>query len=176
MGSWLTGPVQSLSRPAAIAGDTGAPDGAVRYALASAHAGTDAYLGAVEALCGARLLFPVVDSGRVGAGHPEPDRRAELAAVLTTSASGSTGVLGFTGLDSLKAFDPAARPVPCTLDELAATALETGSVAVVIDLHGPVPLAVEEPLLSELAAGHRLVKTSTGWGWLFVEAAIRANP
>ena len=43
-----------------------------------------------------------------------------------TSASGASGVLAFTGLDALRAFDPMARPVPCTLDDVAATAVETG--------------------------------------------------
>lgn len=166
----------SLRAPgAAYAGDRGEPDEAVRSALARADAGTEAYLAAVAAACGARLLLPIVATEDDGGSGPDPDRQAELAAVLTTSASGATGVLAFTGLDALQAFDASARPVPCTLDEVAATALETRSAAVVLDLHGPYRLVIEEPLLSRLAAGERLVRTDEGWGWLSLRPASGAG-
>lgn len=157
----------SLRAPgAAYAGDRGEPDEAVRAALARADEDADSYLAAVAAACGARLLLPIVATGDEGGNAPDPDRHAELAAVLMTSVSGATAVLAFTGLDALQAFDRAARPVLCTLDEVAATAIETRSAAVVLDLHGPHRLVIEEPLLSRLAAGERLVRTREGWGWL----------
>ena len=140
----------------------------VRSALADATlGGRDDYLGAVAALCGARLLLPVVAQGDDSGGGPDPSRHAEVVAVLMTSASGATGLVAFTGLDALRRFHAVARPVPCTLDELAASAQESGAQAVVIDVAGPHPLAVESELLGQLAAGRRLVRTGEGWGWLF---------
>ncbi|MFZ1412859.1 MAG: SseB family protein, partial [Micropruina sp.] len=126
------------------------------------------YLTAVATLCGARLLLPIVASGDEHASlGPDPDRHAEMAAVLLTGASGETAVLAFTGLDSLQHFDRAARPVPCTLDDVAASAVQLGASAVLIDHAGPSSLVIEQPLLAELAQGRRLVRTDSGWGWLF---------
>ena len=165
---WLAGGVRRLADPnAAWAGDHGAPDADVRAALSRAAAGDQSeYLTAVAVLCGARLLLPVVAEGDEGADGPDPDRHAELAAVLMTSASGRRGVLAFTGADSLRAFDPQARPVPCTLDTVAATAKELGAAAIVFDVAGPHALIIEAPLIAPLAAGHRLVALEDGWGWL----------
>jgi hypothetical protein len=41
--------------------------------------------------------------------------------------------------------------VPCTLDDVAATAVETGSTAVLVDLPGPHPVVIERELIDELA-------------------------
>ena len=159
-----------LGQPkAAYAGDTGEPDTAVRRALGRAAVAQDPtdYLRAVAALCETRLLLPIVATGDGGPDR-DPDRRAEMAAVLLTSAGGATGVLAFTGLDSISAWDPGARPVPCTLDELAATAVETGSATVVVDIAGPSPLVIGRDLVAELAQERRLVELADGgWGWMF---------
>lgn len=155
--------MKTLANPgAAFAGDRGDPDPEVRRTLADTST-ADAYARAVASLCGTRLLMPVVAAGKEHPGDP-----AELAAVMLTSPSGQTALLAFTGLDSLVTWDPAARPVPCTLDEAAATALETGSVALLVDVAGPARLVIEGQLLTELAAGHRLVELEDGgFGWLF---------
>jgi hypothetical protein len=162
--------VKTLGQPnAAWAGDHGQPDPVVRAALAAAaDLNQERYLTAVATLCAARLLLPVVATGEEGkAGEgPDPDRHAEMAAVLLTAASGEIAVLAFTGLDSLHHLDRAARPVPCTLDEVAATAVEMGATAVVIDRAGPASLVIDGLLLAELAQGRRLVRTAEGWGWL----------
>jgi hypothetical protein len=142
----------------AFAGDRGEADPVVRRALAAAGGGTDPYLGAVAALGGARLLLPIA-----------PDADGDLSAVRTTSADGRTGLLVFTGQDALRAWQPAARPVPCTLDDVAATAVETGADAIVVDLAGPATLVIEAGLIAELAQGRRLVRLDDGgFGWLSV--------
>lgn len=163
--------MKTLGQPnAAWAGDRGEPDPQVRAALSAAAkaSGADDYLAAVAALCAARLLLPIVADGDEGGDGPDPDRHAEMAAVLMTSASGASGVLAFTGLDALQAFDPKARPVPCTLDEVAATAAEVGASAIVVDVAGPHVLVIEGDLIGQLAAGRRLVRMQDGWGWLSV--------
>ena len=170
---WLAGGVRTLGQPnAAWAGDRGEPDEHVRAMLATAAGSGDQdnYLSAVAALCGARLLLPVVADGDESSDGPDPDRHAELAAVLMTSAAGRSGVLAFTGADSLRAFDPRARPVPCTLDTVAATAQEVGAAALVIDVAGPYSLVIEAPLIDSFAAGNRLIALNDGWGWLSARA------
>lgn len=140
----------------AFAGDHGDPDPQVRAALAAVADDPVGYLRAVAALCGARLLLPIA---------PDPD--GDLSAVQVRAADGGIGLLAFTGLDALSAWNPAARPVPCTLDEVAATALETTARAIVIDLAGPSRLVIEAGLISELAQGRRLVELDDGgFGWL----------
>ncbi|MFT4294988.1 MAG: SseB family protein [Micropruina sp.] len=155
---------------AAWAGDRGEPDADVRAALATASGSADpeAYLAAVAALCGARLLLPIVADGDESGDGPDPDRHAEMSAVMMTSASGASGVLAFTGTDALRAFDPMARPVLCTLDEVAAAAVEAGADAVVVDVAGPHLLTIEGELIQPLATGNRLMRLSDGWGWLSV--------
>ncbi|MEA4945496.1 MAG: SseB family protein [Propionicimonas sp.] len=154
--------MKTLANPgAAFAGDRGDPDPAVRARLADAGE-AESYPRAVAALCGTRLLLPVVATGKEQPGEP-----AELAAVMMTSTTGRTGLLVFTGLDALLAWNPQARPVPCTLDEVAATAVETGSAAILVDLAGPHPLVIDQELIGDLAAGRRLVELDDGgFGWL----------
>jgi hypothetical protein len=152
--------VKPLGPAASVwAGDAGRPDPQLRAALA-ASTEPEGYARAVAALCLARLLLPIA---------PDPD--GDLSAVSVTAPDGRTGLLAFTGLDSLVEWRADARPVPCTLDDVAATAVETGAVAVVVDLAGPVPLVIEEALVAELAAGRRLVELPDGgFGWLFADA------
>ncbi len=65
---------------------------------------------------------------------------------------GRPAVLAFTGLDTLARWRPAARPVPAEADRVWRAAVADGC-AVVIDVAGPVPLAVEGTRLAALAAG-----------------------
>ncbi|MGV8910428.1 MAG: SseB family protein [Propionicimonas sp.] len=160
--------MSSLGQPsAAYAGDRGEPDPLVRGLLAAAGNSRDDYLRAVAALCTARFLLPIVALGDAGDG-PDPDRHAEVRAALLTTPDGTSGLPVFTGLDALLAWKPEARPVPCRLDEVAATAVEAGAAAVLVDVAGPAPLVIEAGLVGELAGGRRLVELEGGrWGWLY---------
>lgn len=110
--------------------------------------------------------MPIVAHGDEGGDGPDPDRQAEMAAVSIQAGDGRRALLAFTGLDAVLAWEPAARPVPGTLDELAATVAEAGAEALLVDVAGPVPMVVEAPLLTELAQGHRLWEIGPGeFGW-----------
>ncbi|WP_072041920.1 SseB family protein [Nigerium massiliense] len=166
--------MKSLFSPnASFAHDRGEPDPALRATLAQAYSGGhEPYLRAVAELCTSRLLLPIVATGDDGGSGPDPDRQAEMAAVMVQAADGSRGIVAFTGLDALTDWNPDARPVPCTLDDVAATAEETGSRVVLIDLQGPHSLVIEHALVTELAQGHRLVEVSAGeFGWMVPNAA-----
>ncbi len=89
-----------------------------------------------------------------------------MAVVMLRTTDGRQALLAFTGLDALQTWQPAARPVPVTLDRAAATARTEGANAVLVDCAGPAPLVIEGEVLAALAAGHRLVETADGgFGW-----------
>ena len=62
------------------------------------------------------------------------------------------GLLAFTGLDSLHAWDPAARPVPVSGSMAASAALDDDATALVIDVCGPVRHVVQGADLAGLAS------------------------
>ena len=149
--------------------DTGAPDPQVRQALA-ASADRQGYLRAVAALGGSRLLMPIVASGDETMEH-DPERHAEMAAVSITHPDLGRALLGFTGLDAMQAWDRQARPVPCTLDDLAATVSQAEARVLLIDPAGPFPLVIEADLVAQLAAGRRLVALADGgFGWMYLDS------
>jgi len=162
----------TLAQPnAAFIGDRGEADPTVRAAIA--EAGTDlptSYLRAVAALCGSRLLMPVVATGDDSADGPDPDRHSDLAAVSIQAPDGRKALLAFTGMDALVGWEPRARPVPATLDDIAATVMETRDDALLVDPAGPVPFVIEGDLIVQLAQGRRLVELADGgFGWAFLD-------
>lgn len=149
-----------------FAGDEGAADPAIAsalaaYAVAQGAARSAAYVAALVALQGSRLLVPVVtllgevEHDEAGLAH---DKSSDMAAVLLTGADGRLALLAFTSLESLRLWDAGARPVPVTAQTAARSAVQEEAAALVVDVAGPTPLVVEGDDLSGLAAGWRL-----GW-------------
>ena len=166
--------VGTLHQPSsAFIGDRGDADPAVRAVIAQADSDLPtSYLRAVAALCGARLLLPVVASGDDSMEGPDPDRHADLAAVSLAAGDGRRALLAFTGMDALVAWEPRARPVPATLDDVAATVVETGDGALLVDAAGPVPFLIGDDIIAQLAQGRRLVELADGgFGWAFLDTS-----
>lgn len=157
--------------PSPFPGDDGAAAEQVRQALAATadDPAPTTYFRAVAALCAARLLVPVVATatrlGETVDGFTS-DKEAEMSVVMLQAADGRRALLAFTGLDSLQQWRADARPVPVTIDLAAKTAASEGVAAVLIDVAGPQPLAIDGEVLTQLAAGHRLIETSADvFGW-----------
>jgi hypothetical protein len=152
-------------------GDDGQASARTRARLAEVvgSANPAAYLSAIVALCEDRVLVPVVATAtRVGTtvGGLTSDKEAEMSVVMLQAADGRRAMLAFTGLDSLQSWESGARPVPITIDRAAQTALAEGVAAILIDVAGPYPLALDGEVLNQLAAGHRLVELAEGeFGW-----------
>lgn len=164
--------------PSPFPGDDGTAYPGVRAALAAfaRSSARDDYLRAVAALCGDRLLVPVVATAtRLGAtvGGLASDKEAEMAVVMMQRPDGGKALLGFTGLDSLQAWDPRARPVPVTLDKVAETAVSEDAVAVLVDVAGPHSLVLEGEVLAALGEGRRLVDLGDGFGWAMAQRQER---
>lgn len=154
--------------------DGTAPEG-IRDLLTAGSTNAMAYLRAVAALCGSRVLLGIMASGdNLHPDGPDPNRHAEMAAVLLQRElpDGSTdrALPVFTGVDSLQAWQADARPIPATLDRAAEAAVNADASTLIVDVAGPATLMIEQPVLGELARGRRLVALEDGgYGWLQVE-------
>ena len=115
-----------------------------------------------------RLLVPVVAvAGQVeyddrGLAH---DKTSDMATVLMRGADGRTALLAFTGTESLRRWQPDARPVPVSVTTAAAAAVQDEADALVVDVAGPVLFVVQGTDLDELARGSILVQVSGRYGW-----------
>lgn len=152
--------------------DDGAADPALTAALERHASGAAPYPEVLAALAGARLLVPVVallGEAEVGDDGLARDKSSDMAAVLLTGADGRTALLAFTSTDSLTTWDAAARPVPVAASLAAATAVQEGAAALVVDLAGPRRFVVEGDDLHRIASGWRPVRLDDGgWAWLGV--------
>jgi hypothetical protein len=124
--------------------DDGAADPRVTAALAAYRCGEGSEQAALTALAAARLLVPVV--------AVLADKNSEMALPTLIGHDGRAALLAFTGLDTLARWRRSARPVPAEAGRVWRAAVADGCAAV-IDVAGPVPLAVEGARLAALAAG-----------------------
>lgn len=154
------------SRPlpsAAFGADDGTADPGVAAALADYQRGDGGSAEVLSALAGSRLLVPVVavldELEQVDTASPAGPIRAEksshMAAVTTVGRDGRRGLLAFTCIDTMRRWDPAARPVPTMTRGAAEAALADGADALVVDLAGPVVFSIESADLRSLASGWR---------------------
>jgi SseB protein N-terminal domain len=163
--------------------DDGAAEPRVAASLAAYQAGHDSEQAALTALAAARLLVPVIavladDSGKTGDENSDKtgDKNSEMMLPTLIGRDGRPAVLAFTGLDALARWRPDARPVPAEADRVWRTAVADGC-AVVVDVAGPVPLAVEGARLQALAAGRPVPSAHEDPDVRAeVEAAVAAEP
>ena len=132
-------------------GDTGEADPAVTAALHVYGQGKGSERDALLAVANSRLLVPVVavlseqnDDGT--------EKETEMALPTLVGNDGRSAVIAFTGTESIRRWNPDARPVPFPAARVWEYAAHEGN-AVVVDVAGPVPLAVEGARLAALAAG-----------------------
>jgi SseB protein N-terminal domain len=125
--------------------DDGSADPRAAAALAAFAAGEGSEHAALTALARSRLLVPVVaaEGGEKG---------TEMALPTLVGRDGRRAVPAFTCLDALARWQPTARPVPASAALVWRAAVDD-SCAVVVDIAGPVPLAVDDARLAALADG-----------------------
>jgi hypothetical protein len=129
--------------------DNGTVSDEVSAGLAQ-FAATGDYESALRPLFGARLLVPVVallgevEYDENGLAH---DKTSDMATVLLKGADGRQALLAFTSMDTLQRWNPEARPVPVWTRDAARSAIQEEADALVIDVAGPVPFAIEGNIL-----------------------------
>lgn len=161
----VQGEARSLASPA-FPGDDGGADPAVRALLADVAAGAVTPLPLARALRDRRLLVSVVavlDEATPAGG----DKDSHMAVVSMVNAAGEKGLLAFTGVDALQAWDPSARPVPALGRDVARAGLDDGASAIVLDVAGPVRIVLDGPTLTALADDLDLARVEA-----FVQAAL----
>jgi len=101
-----------------------------------------------------RLLVPVV--AKVDSMNGDSEKDSHMESVEFHSEDGRKALLAFTGIDSLELWDSQARPIPRASHIVAKSVLEQDFDALIIDIAGPVPTAIDGMLLNLLAIGpHR---------------------
>ena len=137
--------------------DDGRADPRLSEALLGYAAGRVGEHTVIEELYGARLLIPVVavltEEAEVVPGELRREKESEMALPTLIGEDGRRGVLGFTSLESLARWRPDARPVAVHARQACQAALDEQAHALVVDVAGPVPFAVDGFRLHLLAEG-----------------------
>jgi len=107
----------------------------------------------MRALHGARLLVPIVAEPVETATQAglSVDKQTDMAAVTLLAPDGERALPVFTSLDSLAAWDPAARPVPVTSGRAGQAAVSERCDVIVIDVAGPTTFALRPSMVWSLA-------------------------
>ena len=153
--------------------DHGSAEPRVAAALAAFGSGQGSEHAALTALASSRLLVPVVavaaggegepqgaghaqpDGEPQGPGHPRPDGSdsgAEMSLPTLVGRDGRRAIPAFTSSQALGMWRRQARPVPAFADQVWRAAAED-ACAVVVDVAGPVPMAIDGARLAALADG-----------------------
>lgn len=152
-------------------GDDGSVQPPVAAALAAYGNGQGSEHALLVALAASRLLVPVVamlapqqaapDGDTImprhrtvpGAGRePGQEKTSEMALPTVIGNDGRRALPAFSSLHTLARWRASARPVPVAASRVWQAAAAEAS-AVVIDIAGPVPVAVDGARLAALAAG-----------------------
>jgi SseB protein N-terminal domain len=130
--------VAVLADPGAAAAGAAAAGAAAAGAAAAGAAGAEAAAGPTTA--------PACHAEKAG------DKNSEMMLPTLLGRDGRPALPAFTCLNALALWRKDARPVPAEAARVWRTAVD-GGCAVVIDVAGPVPIAVEGARLAALAAG-----------------------
>ncbi|NBY14933.1 MAG: SseB family protein [Actinobacteria bacterium] len=134
-----------------FAQDLGEPSLALRLAMTSfAGERTDETVKAlVGNLAHQRLLIPVL--AQVDSKLDGVEKDSSMQAVEFVAKDGRRALLAFTGVDSVALWDNSARPIPRAAHVIAQAVLEQELDALIIDIAGPTPTALDGALLVRVA-------------------------
>ncbi len=138
----------------AYAGDDGSADPRLLRALTSFGAGEVGENVVVDALRPARLLIPLVaHAGEEGENEHgvRVDKTQELAIVTVRGPDGRDVLPAFTSVDTLRAWDPRARPVPADARRIALAAASERTELLVLDPASETEFGVRRPALWAVA-------------------------
>jgi len=136
--------------------EDGSADPRVAAALDAYATGRGGEHAVLAALAASRLLVPVV-AVLAAEGTPDPGglrrgKSSEMALPTVIGTDGQAALPAFTSAGTLARWRAGARPVPVPAARVWQSAA-TDASAVVIDIAGPVPFAVDGARLAALARG-----------------------
>ncbi|MET8143347.1 SseB family protein [Sphaerisporangium sp. NPDC005288] len=158
--------------------DDGGADASVAAALAAFAAGTGDAAAVASALSTARLLVPVVallTRAEVGEHGLKQEKESEMALPVLVGADGRKAVPAFTGVASLQLWRADARPIQAVTPQVCRAALSEDAAAVMVDVAGPVPFAIEGGLLHALASIGRMPAGDDGLAPMLQELSRHAE-
>ncbi len=140
----------------AHASDDGSADADLFAALAAPRDGAHALTRVVDALRSARVLVPLVaekgDEG-VGVNGLRVDKTQELSLVTVAAPDGRTVLPVFSSVDTMRAWDPSARPIPVDGRRAALGAAGDQTDLVVVDPASETEFVVRRPAVWAIAQG-----------------------
>ncbi|WP_459803905.1 SseB family protein [Herbidospora sp. RD11066] len=135
--------------------DDGRADAALAQVLAAFQTGETTIADVLTALGPARLLVPVVallTEAEIGDDGLKREKESEMALPKLVGQDGRMAVLAFTSVEALARWRADARPIQASASQVCKAALHEQAAAVVIDVAGPAPFAVEGSMLHAMAA------------------------
>lgn len=137
--------------------DDGSADAALWAALTARGTDERDHVAIVDALREARVLIPLVaekgDHG-IGAHGLEVDKTQELSIVTVAAPDGRTVLPVFSCVDSMRAWDPLARPVPAQARRAAVSAATDETDLIVVDPASATEYIVRRPAVWAIAQDH----------------------
>lgn len=140
--------------PNPAAGDDGSADPRLLEAILRFRTGEVGETEVADAVRAARLLVPLLaeagDEGVAPSGH-RVDKTQELSIVTVAAPDGRTVLPAFTSVDSMRAWNPQARPVPTAGERVALAAAGEGTDLVVLDPTSETEFVLRRPALWAIA-------------------------
>jgi len=136
------------------AADDGSAPPALMEALAAFRAVQLGEAAVIEAISHSRFLVPLLaELGETGVSPAGllMDKSQELSIVTVTAPDGRTALPVFTSVDAMRAWNPAARPVPSTAERIALAAASENTDLVIIDPTSVSEFVVRRPALWAIA-------------------------
>jgi hypothetical protein len=153
-----------------FAGDPGDADRVLSEKLEAYGLGQVSDAEVVRALCGTRVLVPIVatpTSVVINEHGAKQEKSTDMEVVLwKRPTDGRVALLAFTSLQSMQLWSLEARPSPVTVTDAARVARAESATALLVDVAGPVRFVVENDDLVHLATGHALVAAGAGHAWV----------
>jgi hypothetical protein len=136
--------------PNTHSGDDGSAPEALRVALERFRSGAGGQPEVVDAVRDSRLLIPLLaelgETGTNEAGRTV-DKSQELSIVTVAAPDGRTAMPVFSSVDTMRVWNPAARPVPAAGTRVALAAVAEGTDLVVVDPGSPGSFVLRRPAL-----------------------------
>jgi SseB protein N-terminal domain len=130
--------------------DDGSAPEALRLALERFRSGAGDQAEVVDAVRASRLLIPLLaevgETGTTDAGL-RVDKSQELSIVTVAAPDGRTAMPVFSSVDTMRLWNPVARPVPAAGTRVALAAVADGTDLVVLDPASPGSVVLRRPAL-----------------------------